>query len=247
MAKNKSKILVLVEGAKTDVRLMEHLLKIYGISENHTIVSYYTNIYTLYNEMFRDNNPDDIDLRQLLKEREKDPNKKLIFDEDYSDILLIFDLDPHAPDFSADKIREMSEYFVESTNMGKLYINYPMVEAFYHMSSIPDMEYNLRYATIDELQAKKYKERVNVENRNHDYSKFAVDKPECNIVIRQNIDKGFLLCGVDDPKEPLPDSAEILSVQLDTIESEQRMAVLCTCAYYIVEYNPKLVLGDDTY
>lgn len=241
MAGNKSKILVLVEGAKTDVRLMEHLLNTYGISEKHTIVPYYTNIYTLYNEMFRDNEPEEIDLLQLLKEREHNPEKKLVFDERYSDILLIFDLDPHAPDFSADKIQEMSEYFTESSDMGKLYINYPMVEAFYHMSNIPDLEYDSRYATMEELLAKKYKERVNRENRNHGYSKFAVDKAECNIVIRQNIDKGFLLCGIDDPQVPLPDSAEILSVQLDTIEKEQRMAVLCTCAFYIVDYNPKLI------
>ena len=235
MAKNKSKILMLVEGAKTDVRLMEHLLNIYGIGENHTIVSYYTNIYTLYNEMFCDNKPEEIELRQLLKERERDPNRKLIFDEDYSDILLIFDLDPHAPDFSADKIQEMSGYFVESTNMGKLYINYPMVEAFYHMKSIPDPEYNSQYATMEELQTKKYKERVNVENRDRSYSKFAVNKFECDIVIRQNIEKGFLITNTEaDSDDPLPKSAKILDTQLNTIQKEQQMAVLCTCAYYIV-------------
>jgi len=46
-------ILVLVEGARTDVRLMEHLLKIYGIDHRHRLVSYNTNIYALYNSMFR--------------------------------------------------------------------------------------------------------------------------------------------------------------------------------------------------
>ena len=43
-----AKILMLVEGAKTDVRLMRHLIELYGIAENHVIVSYNTNIYTLY-------------------------------------------------------------------------------------------------------------------------------------------------------------------------------------------------------
>lgn len=50
MAKEKAKILMLFEGAKTDVKLMTHLLEVYGIDNNHTIVSYNTNIYTLYNE-----------------------------------------------------------------------------------------------------------------------------------------------------------------------------------------------------
>lgn len=242
MAGNKSKILVLVEGAKTDVRLMEHLLSIYGISENHIIVPYCTNIYTLYKEMFQDKKPEEIDLLQLLKEHEHDPEKKLLFDERYSDILLIFDLDPHDPGFSADKIRKMSEYFVESSDMGKLYINYPMVEAFYHMISIPDPEYNSRYATMAELIAGNYKQRVNMENRNHDYTKFAINKPECDTVIRQNIEKGLLITDNNAEGElPLPDSDKILNAQLCTIENEQRMLVLCTCAFYIVEYNPKLI------
>ena len=48
MAEEKRKILVLVEGAKTDVALMERLLSVYHIDIKYKIVSYCTNIYTLY-------------------------------------------------------------------------------------------------------------------------------------------------------------------------------------------------------
>ena len=89
MQDNKAKVLVLVEGEKTDVKLMQHLFEIYGIDKNHQIVSYNTNIYVLYNKMFRDTDPESVDLLQLLKEQETDVNKKQIFDERYSDILLI--------------------------------------------------------------------------------------------------------------------------------------------------------------
>ena len=41
----------------------------------------------------------------------------------------------------------MSCYFTESSEMGKLYLNYPMVEAFYHMKSIPDENYTSYLAT----------------------------------------------------------------------------------------------------
>jgi hypothetical protein len=187
MENKKSKILILVEGARTDLRLMEHLLKIYGIDRKHEVVSYNTNIYTLYNEMFKDNEPATMDILQLLKEREKDSTKKKLLDERYSDVLLIFDLDPHDPQFLANKILEMMQFFTESSDMGKLYLNYPMVESFYHMKSIPDAEFNSYKTSIEEL--KTYKQRVNSENRNHDYSKFAINRTECNIVIRQNIDK----------------------------------------------------------
>ena len=213
MADHLRKMLILVEGAKTDVVLMKHLLSVYKIDARYEIVSYCTNIYTLYNEMFSENDPSSMDLKQLLKEREPDWAKKNIFDENYSDILLIFDLDPQAPDYDAFKIRRMAEYFTESSDMGKLYLNYPMVEAFYHMASIPDEQYDNYFATLEELSAGSYKARVNRENRNHDYRKFAVDKAECSIVIRQNIFKAHtLIQSVDD--NMLPEQDHILEAQL---------------------------------
>lgn len=164
----KGKILVLVEGEKTDFRLMQHLLNVYGIDKFHQVVPYKTNIYVLYNAMFYNTDPETVDILQLLKEHEQDVCKKQIFDQNYSDILLIFDLDPQDPKFSERKIIEMITYFVESSDMGKLYLNYPMVEAFYHMKNIPDNSYNTYFSTIDELKSKKYKERVGKESRNHD-------------------------------------------------------------------------------
>ena len=166
--------------------------------------------------------------------------KKTLFDESYSDILLIFDLDPHDFGFTPEKIRHMAKYFVESSDVGKLYINYPMVEAFYHMTSIPDLNFNTYNATLNELSAGTYKARVNRENRNHDYRKFAATKEECNIVIRQNISKAWLVVG--DPEDDMPPSqAEILNTQLNSIQNENRVAVLSTCAFFIPEYNLKLI------
>lgn len=81
---------------------MRKLFDIYGISENHQLVSYNTNIYTLYREMFEKSEPETVDLLQLLKEREADEEKKKIFNEYYSDILLIFDLDPQDPLYTKD-------------------------------------------------------------------------------------------------------------------------------------------------
>ena len=245
MAEGKSKILVLVEGEKTDYRLMGHLLEVYGISDSHEIVSYNTNIYVLFNEMFRDGDPSSMDILQILKEHERDIEKKKLFDERYSDILLIFDLDPQDPAFSADKIIKMAAYFVESSDMGKLYLNYPMVEAFYHMKSIPDEDYYEYTASLEELRNRKYKERVTRENRNHSYAKFAVTKEECNIVIGQNIKKGWIVTRagelVDGMIRILPNSVDILKAQIRNLEEQQLVSVLCTCVFYIVDYNPALL------
>lgn len=241
MDKQKRKILVLVEGAKTDVALMERLLSVYEIDFKYEIISYCTNIYTLYHEMFEDNDPEDMDLLQLLKSRETDPSKKALFDDFYSDILLIFDLDPQDSGFAPEKISDMVNYFVESSDMGKLYINYPMVEAFYHMKSIPDDDFDSYYATLSELREGNYKARVNRENRNHDYRKFAATKEECNIVIRKNISKAWGFIQKESRGNLIPTQGEILAAQLNDIQNEERVAVLSTCPFFIPEYNPKLI------
>jgi hypothetical protein len=235
------KILVLVEGEKTDVNLMKHLFRIYSIDMKYEIIAYGTNIYALYSEMFVRGNPETFDLLQILKAREKNAKKKVIFDYHYSDILLIFDLDPHDTSYTPQKIKYLSEYFTESSDMGKLYINYPMIEAFYHMASIPDPQYDSYYTALSELKTKKYKERVHKENRNKDYRKFAVNKEECNFVIRQNIDKAWKLIETDAVNGALPEQQRVLDSQLSLLQREEKLSVLCTCPFFIPEYNPNLI------
>lgn len=244
MDKN-AKILFIVEGAKTDKRLMQEILAIYNITNDHEVYSYNTNLHHLYRVLSQYDEWNDIDLLNALKEHERDKDRKEILSGNYSDILLIFDMDPQDQDFSSHAIFKMLEVFNESTDMGKLYINYPMVESFYHMKSIPDEDYDTYYATMDELRAKTYKERVRKENRNHSYSKFAREKYECDIVIKQNISKGFMLTGEERENiAQLPDPEKILNKQIKLLEDE-KVSVLCTAVYFIVEYNPSLVFDEE--
>ena len=89
------------------------------------------------------------------------------------------------------------------------------------------------------------KERVARENRNHGYAKFAVTKGECDAVIRQNIDKAWLVSEaerlVDSISWLLPDSVTVLKAQLRNWEEHQLVSVLCTCVFYIADYNPALL------
>lgn len=238
-----SKILIIVEGPKTEVALMNKLLGIYGLSEDHELYSYNTNIYELYSRL-----PDDpkeyqfIDLLQILKDREKDPDKLALLNRNYSDIIMIFDFDPQDPQFSPEKIRRMTGYFVESTDMGKLYLNYPMVESFYHMKSIPDPDYDTYFTTMDVLRDKKFKFSVGQICRDGDYRKFAADRDECNTVIKQNLNKARMLTGVD---SDIPSESQLLEEELKFLMND-RISVLNTCVFYIVEYNGNLIIESDS-
>ena len=251
MSENKAKVLLIVEGAKTDKKLMKKLFDIYGISATHSIVSYNTNIYTLYKKMFEDNAPEDMDIQNVLLSslKEEDPHNAdsiKILKDNYSDIILIFDLDPQDPEFSREHIEQMQDYFSESTDMGKLYINYPMVEAFYHMGVIPDETFYERIVNAEDIPD--YKTTVSNETVKHDYRKFAVDKSECDHVIKQNIAKAYMLINnriALDTKVHYNDIADkesdILKFQLNELETHSFIYVLCCCVFYICSYNPKLV------
>ena len=81
---------------------------------------------------------------------------------------------------------------------------------------------------------------------NPQYSKFAADKAECNIVIRQNMEKAWSVAGIQQHSMemncPLPEQISILKGQLRKTQSENVVAILCTCVFFIIEYNPKLLL-----
>lgn len=232
---NKPKILVIVEGKKTDFRLMQRLFNIYNISDNHEIVSYNTNIYNLYKEMFENSDPSSYDLLQLLKEKETDNEKKKRLDDNYSDIILIFDFDPQDTLFTSDKILKMLDYFKESSDMGKLYINYPMVESFYHMKTIPDPNFLNLVITSDKI--KNYKKIVG--EVCHDQRKFARSKKENNIIIKSNFEKAKAIIN-DDYNDIM-----LLNKQCEILNKTNEIYVLCTCPFYILDYNPNLCNMDD--
>jgi len=239
MNNKKAKILILVEGAKTEPILMNKILNYYGICNRHQIVSYNTGIYDLYRKMFYENEPDSLDLLQVLKEHEKDEAKKAIFNDHYSDIILIFDLDPQAPDYSPDIITKMANYFTESSDTGKLYLNYPMVESFYHMKSIPDPDFLNYTVSMEELISRAYKSLVKQTCR-IPYSKFAATKEACSQVISQNLQKAEMI--LRQSKNPHPtDTRMIWAAQLSLLQHHGLLYVLCTCIFYIVDYNPLLI------
>ena len=159
--------------------------------------------------------------------------------------MLIFDLDPQDPKFSAEAILEMSKYFVDSIETGKLYLNYPMVEAFHHMKNIPDPDYDSYITSLDELKSKSYKKRVHDETRGKGYRKIAENRAECNKVILQNIDKSWLVTGKPKPatdvKTLIPEQTAILQGQLEKLHTEKCVFVLCTCVFYIADYDSRLI------
>lgn len=92
------------------------------------------NIYMIWQKLKGDNF--DTDIIEVLRENSPELEKMLIdlSRDDFSEIFLFFDYDGHQNNLPAeerleDVLNEMLETFNNETENGKLYINYPMVEA----------------------------------------------------------------------------------------------------------------------
>jgi len=229
MASKPANILIISEGAVAEEAIMRKLQKAYGLDGKFEYTSYKTNIYVLYNQMFADKDISVLDIQSHLRTKEEKAYSKATTDDErvkialmidilsrnYSEIYLIFDIEsPQDEKYCPLKIRRMTMYFNDATDMGKLYISYPMVESFYHMASIPDVNYNTYTTQTNMLVKKQYKQRVRAESRNKKYfDRFAINEDECTTIIEHNITKAWHITTKTRDKL-IPDSIDILEAQL---------------------------------
>ncbi len=242
-------VLMIVEGEKADYRLMEHLLRLF-FEEKFYIVPYKTNIYALY-DMFQMNDVNDfdaLDTVQVLKSVQADEKIRKELDRNFSDIIFIFDFDPQDPNYSSEKILKLKSIFRESTDNGKLYLNYPMVEAFKHLSSVDDEGYLNLKVLYDDLKEKRYKQIVSDYTFQTDYKKYT--KEECLAVFRQNIIKAnYILYGVNtfpscEEEYFKVDLDKILNTQCRLLKDDGNFYVLCTCIFFLLDNKPKALLYE---
>lgn len=245
MNKN-SKLLLIVEGARTEKQLLNRLFKVYGIEVlDKQIYSYTTNIYELYNRIFKDSidELEDLDFLLALKEKGINSEQREILSQDFSDILLIFDYEPQDNQFGTKEISVLMNYFTESTDRGKLYINYPSIESFKHFKNIPDEEFLTRDVHIDDIKSG-YKQIVGNESFCTDLRRY--DKDLFDYIISENIKKAEFIETGEMSETILESYSNInennLLKEINKLFIKQRLVpVLNTSLYFICDYNIHLI------
>lgn len=167
-ARKRSQNLLIVEGKHEKDDLFKLLFRCFPemkISMDDIWI-YGTNIYMLYDDIVKEYgeqwDKDDIDLPFVISK--KQGMVPLRYKEDFTNIILIFDYERHDIHFSEDKIIHMQKSFIDSTDMGKLYINYPMIESYQHLCSLPDKNYSIRKIPVSLQPGKEYKSLVRKES-----------------------------------------------------------------------------------
>ena len=242
-----SNILIIVEGAKTEPAFFERLL--YVFNQTFDIYCLGTNIYTLYKRMkeMEFNG----DLKSVLIELH--PDQREVLSKKFAYTYLVFDCDVHHPKKSdlrsigeivADnfsKLSEMAEYFVDETDpsVGKLYINYPMMESYRDCNEFFDESYESNMVAIaDILPYKTIVGKRRLSNIRIDH----YTKEQFSLLVLQNIYKmSKILLGVwDKPsyEEYLAqsESKKILIAEQKMVEKINAIAVINTSLFMVADF-----------
>lgn len=162
---SKKDLLFITEGEIDEPKVIEKFLNKCIFNVEYTIYSYSTTIHTLAKMIFNKKGEidEELDIKKVLKEQENNLAKRKILEKDYTDIILVFDFEPHynSPEF--EKVGKMLEYFSDSADMGKLYINYPMMQSYKHIKRLPDNEFKNRI--VETMDASNYKKIVEKESK----------------------------------------------------------------------------------
>ena len=237
---SKKKVLLLVEGDKKEQRLLNKLFQIYDAETSVEIVSYSTNIYALYNPLFKDAEEEQIDLFMLLRSREKNKARKKIFDEHFNEVILIFDFDPQDSQYSNEKLDRLMRYFNNSTTHGRLFINYPMVESLFHISSWNESQDVFNNHYIEKGNLLSYKSIVDKEScRYTDFKKFT--RQQFDVLMKLNLLKVLFLLNVSPSGGLLCDAEklyQIFQIESHALKEQEIVYVLNTCILYFYEYKP---------
>lgn len=226
------KILIVVEGESTEHKVLGS--KDYGllpfIENEYEVISFCNDIYELY-KAYKSGEYDDL-VSYLRAE------KGLIIDENvlsvnaFSAIYLVFDFEPQDNLYSDKTIKDILEIFNDETSgLGKIYINYPMIESYYHLEKLPDPNYNDRTISLENLNGATYKKLVNTTTC---IKKNKFNEVDISYIIMHNYNKAKYITG---NKSKEVDYKEILNTQLKLKKEQNKIYVLSTIALLPIDYN----------
>lgn len=242
---DKRRILYICEGLTDEPGFLHCLMGKCFPFISYDIYSYRTTIHTLARHL-RNEYPDfdngDYDIRLILRELETDPSKRESLSASYSDIILAFDFEPHHDNPDFDTVRRMLNYFSDSTDMGKLYLNYPMMQSYKHLKNLPDPEYIDRDASPYH-----YKELVGYESSITDL--LAYEYSTFISIAAHNVCKAWRIVhdeyhSINADEYDSIDWTLVFDKELEKYWKTDKVYVLNTLCLFVVDYNHSLFFNN---
>ena len=199
------KVLLVTEGPG-DKKVLSNLFRTFSLS-NIDIVTFKTDIHYLGRLYEAQHQPyDDIDLQNLLLWEKNDltPNERQILLDRYVDKFLIFDFDPQAPQADFIELKKLMTHFSDSSEAGKLYINYPMLESYRHIDRNCLQTLSLDVGFFErmfyEADVQKGSSRANYKTRSgkEGFTQRALTENQWRIIIDHHLQKTKKILGISE-------------------------------------------------
>ena len=243
---NKAKILFIVECKVREKNLLKKITQSMNIKAE--IFSVCANIHMLYQKLkeYEFN----ADITQVLSTLNSvDPqDKEILTNNSFAYTYLIFDTDLQHYDINDENllsrwlndIREMIAHFNDETDptIGKMYVNYPMVESFRDCQSFYDSNYINQKITINELV--KYKDIVDKRGIKINLSKYTYENfislaklnlHKANYIVNKTFNSLLYSNYLKDLSQ-----TNIFNNQCNEIVSNKTISILNTCLFFIIDY-----------
>lgn len=176
MKGKKKQVIFIYEGVKAEEKLLNNLVKVFFSSTADISILNCPadgNIYMLWSRLKKDNFETDVvnvlkEMSMVAKDRLKDMKAS-----DFSEIYLFFDYDGHNDNIpkeylGKDILGEMLRTFDNETELGKLYISYPMVESIKEID-MQTREYKNLFLSLDEISNYKHSFFSKTDFNNYDH------------------------------------------------------------------------------
>lgn len=237
--------LFVVEG-HDDEKFLKRMLRVCNISCDNNEYVYESSIHVLISSLFTDDMLDeDLDVLMSLKEREKDDNKKEILSKGFENIYFVFDLDPQDNNADYEKISKLLDFLDDPTDNGKLYINYPMLESYRHLTSLHDQKFKGRKVSLSVLNRGLYKSIVDREchkglkqNANYDEKCFITITKMHMMKMNYILNGEYELMSEDEFLNST--GSDVFNEQHRLMENDGEVYVLNTSVFIVADYKPSL-------
>lgn len=150
----------------------------------------------------------------------------------FTDILLIFDYDPQDARYSKDTLSKLQRIFSESTNLGQLYLNYPMIESIIDFDELPDKnsKYLEKIVSVGDLKQGRYKNHVKYNSCISSFENISLEMLQ--YIMHHTFHKLNFLINFDSKKYE-----NLLIKQCEMVESDKRLHVINTLVFFVYDYN----------
>ena len=254
-----SRILLIVEGEKTETAFITRLTELYGMK--YQIYTVGTNLFALYDKVKRTDFQ--CDIKDILREFNIPEEQKEMLREDFAYTYLIFDSElqdkrpneRQAPppltsriNRNIDRLIEMAGFFNDETDpsKGKLYINYPMMESYRDADAFYDDQFIYNTIALEDIpDFKKIASSKHLAGFTiQDYT-----KENYTDLMRMHVDKLAFMSGKENPYIlpysvylTLSPGEKIADIQKRSIMNDSVLHILNTSLFFLLDYYPDLYL-----